>query len=268
MAENVYSFAMKSSGRRKLARPDIAIANWRLEHPVKYWNLFRRLSKFWLVYWNSTPGAVLKFRDRDIEMLPGKLVLIPPYTLVTAHTGQPFLHNFIEFEAGEPFNSVKSVAIEFDAAEHAPVLPPESDEVQYALALYSMVEQLLLAVPQEYFNSRDLPMFEPRIRAVLKYMNSHQMKKYSVAELAGQVNLSESRLLHLFKEETGITLRDYWQKLRMDQVVRMLENTDLSLPEIAEETGFTDRSHLSRVIKSVFGLTPVAIRRKLSGHRK
>ena len=39
--------------------------------------------------------------------------------------------------------------MEFAAADYAPVLPPESDEVQYALALYSMVEQLLLAVPQE-----------------------------------------------------------------------------------------------------------------------
>ena len=43
----------------------------------------------------------------------------------------------------------------------------------------------------------------------------------------------------------------------------MLEDTTLSIPEIAEETGFIDRSHLSRVIKAAFGLTPAAIRKKL-----
>ena len=261
----MYSFAIISPCDRKLDRLDVSISKWRQEYPVKYWNLFRRLSKFWLVYWNSTPGATLEFRNRTIDMTPGKLVLIPPYTLVTAHTHQPFLHNYIEFEAGSPFNSVKPVPMEFSASDYAADLPPEYDQVQCSLSLYIMVERLLLAVPKEYFNSRDLPMFESRVRSVLKYMESQPMKKYSAAELAGQVNLSESRLLHLFKTETGITLRDYWQKLRMDQVLRMLENTDLSIPEIAEEAGFTDRSHLSRVIKEAYGLTPVEIRKKLSG---
>ena len=72
----------------------------------------------------------------------------------------------------------------------------------------------------------------------------------------------------MFKDETGFTPRDYWLKQRLDLVLRMLEDTDLSIPEIAEEAGFTDRSHLSRVIKAQFGLTPAAIRKKMTAVRE
>ena len=256
---------MKAPIDRQLDRMDVLIVRWRLGWPVKFWKLNRRLSRFWLVYWNSTPGATLEFRDRNIVMSPGKLVLIPPYTLVTAHTSQPFLHNFMEFEAASPFDSVKSVPMEFSAADYVPVLPPDCDQVHLSLALYSLVERLLLAVPREYFSSRNPGLFESRIQTAIQYMDAHPMKKYSAAELCRLVHLSESRFLHLFKEETGISARDYWMKLRLNLVLRMLEDTDLSIPEIAEEAGFSDRSQLSQVIKAEFGLTPAAIRKK---HRR
>lgn len=48
---------------------------------------------------------------------------------------------------------------------------------------------------------------------------------------------------------------------RMELVQRMLLETDYSIPEIAEKFGFTDRSHLSRVMKSVTRLTPAEVRK-------
>lgn len=268
MAEKRYSFAINSKVDRKLDRMDVTIVKWGLGITVDYWNLIRRLSRFWLIYWNETPGAVLKFRDHRIEMTPGKLVLIPPYTLVSAETRAPFVHNFVEFEAAPPFNQVKSKPLELPAAEFAPILPPETDRIHLSLALYILAERLLMEVPQENLSSSGRNLFEPRIQTVLKYMDHHPSTKYSIAELAGQVSLSESRLLHLFKKETGITPRDYWLKQRMELVLRLLDNTDMTIPEIAEETGFTDRSHLSRIFKETFGQTPAAIRKKIHAARK
>ena len=70
------------------------------------------------------------------------------------------------------------------------------------------------------------------------------------------------------KKETGITPREYWLKRRMDLVQRVLVETDFSIPEITEEFGFTDRSHLPRVMKSITRLTPAAIRKKMTSIRK
>lgn len=263
MAVKRYNLATCAPPMRKLEHPDIRIVKYNLGQVVRKWGLKRKLSRFWLIYWNSTEGAVLKFKDQDVEMTPDKLVLIPPHTLITAETRQPFMHNFVEFTAGRPFDSVRVMPMIFSAEEYAPSLSEDCDLTHKTLALYILVERLLFAVPKEHFTHEDAPLFESRIQAAIRYMDNHFMKKYSIGELCRYVNLSESRLLHLFKEEVGISPRDYWLKLRLDLVLRMLEDTDLSIPEIAEETGFTDRSHLSHVIKSKFGMTPAVIRKNL-----
>ena len=268
MAEKRYTFAVSTSVVRKLDRVDISIVKWDLDREVKYWNLPRRLSRFWLIYWNNTPGAALEFRNRTVTLTPGTMVLIPPYTLVTGLTEHPFIHNYVEFEAPFPFDQVKSEPLLFPSKKFAPSLPPESDRIRISLALYALAERLLLEVPKGNFGFRGMEMSEPRIKSILKYIDTHNMKKYSIAELATQVNLSPSRLLHLFKKETGITPREYWMERRIELVQRMLVETDYSIPEIAEEFGFTDRSHLSRVMKSITKLTPAAIRKKMTAVRE
>ncbi|MBO4633439.1 MAG: helix-turn-helix domain-containing protein [Lentisphaeria bacterium] len=262
MAINRYSIVKYAPPGRALDRVDIRIVKYNLEQHVEQWKMSHRLSCYWLVYWNHTPGATLEFRDSVLNMSPENIVLIPPYTLVTAHTEHAFVHNFIEFSVGSPFDSVKMEPIVFPSAEYAPVLPADCDLVHKSLALYILVERLLMAIPEDCFIAEQPMLFEPRIQAVIRHMETHFMKKYSISELCRQVNLSESRFLHLFKQETGISPREYWLKLRLELVLRMLEDTSLSIPEIADETGFIDRSHLSRVIKARFGLTPAAIRKK------
>ena len=109
MTKNRYDIAKYVSPWKKLDRVEISIVKCGLGMHVAHWKLFNRLSRFWLIYWNDTGGAALEFQGFSIEMTPGKMVLIPPYTLVTAHTHQPFIHNFIEFEADSPFKSLLCV---------------------------------------------------------------------------------------------------------------------------------------------------------------
>ena len=268
MATNRYNIVKFAQLGRNLERVDIRIVKYDLKLQVDHWNLNNRLSRFWLVYWNDTAGATLEFQNFSVDMAPGKMILIAPYTLVTAHTLKPFIHNFVEFDADNPFKMVKCAPLVFPAAEFAPELPAQSTAVQKSLGLYAMVEHLLLQISQKEHPQQKQDIFDPRIQAALKYMDDHFMKKYSVSELCRHINLSKPRFLHLFKDETGFTPRDYWLKQRLDLVLRMLEDTDLSIPEIAEEAGFTDRSHLSRVIKARFGLTPAAIIKKMTAVRK
>ena len=76
------------------------------------------------------------------------------------------------------------------------------------------------------------------------------------------VNLSETRFLHLFKSETGMTPRQYLLRRRLEIIWKLLTDTEISIPEIAERTGFVDRSHLSRVFKAQTNYTPAEIRKK------
>lgn len=87
--------------------------------------------------------------------------------------------------------------------------------------------------------------------------NSQNLESIRIKEIAQDVDLSESRLLHLFKAEVGVPFRKYilWKKLK-SAVTEFSANTGRNFTEIALDAGFSDSAHLSKVIKASFGLSP------------
>jgi AraC-like DNA-binding protein len=87
----------------------------------------------------------------------------------------------------------------------------------------------------------------------LDVINSLDIKRISAAELADRINVSESRLLHLFKSGLGISLRRFllWQRVR-DAVLHIVNGESFS--EAAYSAGFSDAAHLTRTFKSMFGI--------------
>ncbi|MEU0505264.1 AraC family transcriptional regulator [Nocardia sp. NPDC005998] len=76
-----------------------------------------------------------------------------------------------------------------------------------------------------------------------------------MAELARAVQLSESRLLHLFSAEVGLPFRSYVRWLRMQRAVELIA-AGRTVTEAAHGAGFTDSSHLNRVCRRMFGGAP------------
>jgi AraC-like DNA-binding protein len=78
---------------------------------------------------------------------------------------------------------------------------------------------------------------------------------YPLNYLAHTVNLSTGRLRHLFRQELGVSLQQYWIGYRLQIAIRRF-NSNLSLTEIAYEAGFADLAHFSRAFRVFFGMTP------------
>ncbi len=99
--------------------------------------------------------------------------------------------------------------------------------------------------------------YDQRVTRVIKYLEN-QSVEYSVMikTLKQLVNLSESRLSHLFKENTGITLKKYlvWSKLKTTIANHLNEKEDLFTSLI--HSGFYDQPHFSRAFKVMLGVPP------------
>jgi AraC family transcriptional regulator len=100
--------------------------------------------------------------------------------------------------------------------------------------------------------------FDPRIQSVLEMVGKHQIKKLSTSEVAKAIHISESRLIHQFTEQVGISWRSYllWARL-MDAILKSAQG--IPLTDAAHEAGFADSAHLSRTFKRMFGMTPSEI---------
>ncbi len=96
---------------------------------------------------------------------------------------------------------------------------------------------------------------DSRIKRLLSILNDIPEKKISSRELARLAGLSESRLAHLFKKETGTPIRRYLLWLRLREAIKIILKGE-SFTTAAHESGFSDSAHLSRTYKEMFGICP------------
>lgn len=99
-----------------------------------------------------------------------------------------------------------------------------------------------------------------RVQIAIALMKEDLRRDLPLSDLAKAVNLSLSRLHHLFKLETGMTPARYRHLLKMEKARELLETSLISVKEIRISVGIYGRSHFEREFKKIHGLTPVQYR--------
>jgi len=103
---------------------------------------------------------------------------------------------------------------------------------------------------------------EPRhkITQSIAHMKRHLSQALRVSHLAAMVNLSSSHFSALFKRQTGYSPIDYFIRLRIHQACQLLDNTDMSVKEVAAAMGYDDPFYFSRIFKALNEISPTAYR--------
>ena len=78
----------------------------------------------------------------------------------------------------------------------------------------------------------------------------------SVRELARLVHLSSDHLQRLFKQETGVHIRDLLSERRLTEAANLLTTTDMEIKEIAYFVGYVHHSSFVRAFHRRFGQSP------------
>lgn len=99
-----------------------------------------------------------------------------------------------------------------------------------------------------------------RVRKVISLLEANLCREVPLCELARSVNLSSSRLCHLFTVEMGVPPARYLKTLRLQQARELLETSFLNVKEVANKVGINDESHFVRDFKKLHGLTPARYR--------
>ncbi|HUP92607.1 MAG TPA: AraC family transcriptional regulator [Solimonas sp.] len=115
-------------------------------------------------------------------------------------------------------------------------------------AMDAVVEAFVEAAPEA------APL-DPRVIALVQALRDELPEKLDVAQLAAQAGLSESRLMHLFSAQMGVTLRRFILNLRLQQAIR-LWRPGMALATLAAEAGFYDQPHLVRTARSLVDVLP------------
>ena len=99
---------------------------------------------------------------------------------------------------------------------------------------------------------------------VIRHLAANSGNHLTVKGVARAVGLSSAQLAYLFRREIGMSVKEYATRVRVEIIKRLLAETDDKLDIIAEQLGFCDAAHLSRVFRRVCGCPPGEYRRQTS----
>lgn len=101
----------------------------------------------------------------------------------------------------------------------------------------------------------DAPALDERIATALDLIHVETVPSTDRYRLAAEVGLSPSRFAALFAREVGVSVRGYLIWRRLVHAVRCLCQ-GASVTTAAQETGFADAAHFSRLYRQTFGSSP------------
>ncbi len=243
------------------------------------WNWRTRLPDYDL--WFPVKGrGTLRLRDRAYDVRAGTLLFLRPGDQPVA-TQDPadrltvvFLHlDFHGPEAQTPhavdpgwlpsrYVPFRDVA-QFELLLTRVVRLMERRQTLSTLEAKFVLQQALLeiyrqdAVNQGFAGGR----LDPRVERVTAYLRGHPECRLTREAAAAIAGLSPAYFSRLFSAEMGTSFREYALQIRLERARHFLEETGMSVGEVAQALGYDDLFLFSRQFKQHYGFPPSHLRK-------
>lgn len=106
----------------------------------------------------------------------------------------------------------------------------------------------------EFMNARQ------NIKRTMQYINDHIDEHLNLSLLASVAAMSECYYSHVFKQETGIGVKEYINQIRIKNAKMLLRQTDMKISSVALAIGITNTNYFSAFFKRLADMTPIEYR--------
>lgn len=120
---------------------------------------------------------------------------------------------------------------------------------------------------QSYYSA-----FSPRLNhgdapvlAIQRWLQETHARNSDLDSLVEQSGLEQRTFLRRFQKATGLTTKEYVQRLRVGKARELLQQGTLTGDQVAWEVGYTDPGAFRKVFAKIVGLTPAEYRRRFRG---
>jgi len=230
------------------------------------WNYTGVYSPFWRLHYNWNSGHILHAGGRQVELAPEHLVLTPHHVMIRLWGKIPVGHLWMHFNFTRQIHAETPVPIRLSLRDTEQcllrdlkglILAKSDDESREAVYRNSLaLLHVVLARPELVWQAA-VPANLVRVR---EHIESHIGSKLAIPALAHLAGMSEAGLNRAFKRHYSTSPARFVSEIRIREVARLLQQTDESIEDIADQTGFPNRAYLSRVFKQVTGVPPADFR--------
>lgn len=267
------------------------------------WNYSSVISPYFRIYYIDDGEGFIFTEDDKTTLEPGFLYIIPSFTLCQLrcenYLSQYFLHFFEEsaegislFEANRKVIKIPASQIDVANIKRLLKINPgrginrSDDPKVYEKSIYyadyqelnnsvsdavyletiGIIFQLVSRfIESNRFTAKSQQPIPQKILDVTKYIQLNLKDNLTIAALAKRSNLDHDYFSRLFLKSTGERPLNYIHTKRIERAQYLIATTQLSFVEIAEEVGFSNLPHFSKVFKKVTRLTPGEYRKQMIG---
>ncbi|AIQ46160.1 AraC family transcriptional regulator [Paenibacillus sp. FSL R7-0273] len=101
------------------------------------------------------------------------------------------------------------------------------------------------------------------VRRAVEFLHQNYDRSIQASEIAAAVSVHPGYLHRIFKAQTGRTLTDYLNLLRMEKAKMLLGQSEIPVAEIADYVGISSRQYFHLLFKKYAGVTPVEYRNSI-----
>lgn len=198
-------------------------------HQHNLWQLCFPFGDCWLNQQHVTGAVIIKPNEpHQLKMPKGWVVLVEPESTLAQVIQQ---------------NSI-CLPTEIDATDVATLIEQ--------LVSFPLLVSTLTSNPYQSKDTRILQLLHRLDTCLLG--DCIKPEQWRAKDVAQWLSLSQSRFLHLIKEQLGMSWRAYLKWRRLGCALMAIKS-GRSLTDAAYISGFSDASHLCRMIKQTFGMT-------------
>lgn len=115
----------------------------------------------------------------------------------------------------------------------------------------------LISINGSNNRNEDITISEDRLtNEIIRILNEMKADKFSLDNIAEQLNYSKNYLCGHFKKDTGSTISQYFYTLKINEAKKLLSNTNDSISSISSQLSFINVQYFSLMFKKAVGITP------------
>ncbi|MBP3887774.1 MAG: helix-turn-helix transcriptional regulator [Cellulosilyticum sp.] len=134
----------------------------------------------------------------------------------------------------------------------------ETSESKLIKLPYKMLQRY-----SKLFVNHNVQQYSYTISQAIEYINLNLQSNLSLSTIAKALKKNPNYLSTQFKKELGKTITKYIQERRIEEAIRMLDSTNMTIQQIAHLVGIEDLSWFSKLFKSMTHMSPTEYKEKL-----
>lgn len=163
----------------------------------------------------------------------------------------------VVFKSTKIFKKVRSILFRIDDINGIQKL----NELYVLLDILGQNKNYEIASLQEYSADNALISGISPLQRTYNYLYANFRENISLDAVANYAHQNSSSLCRTFRRETGQTIFQFLNKIRIENACKLLVETDMNVSQVAYDSGFSNLPHFNKQFQIVKGKTPTEYRK-------